>query len=68
MSQDDPNFPYREQIIAAKRSLRARMPDLNERFAAFERAILRRKSQRSKMNARKVYRRSPTSVSTNSNL
>ena len=27
MQQDDPNFPYREQIIAAKRSLRARMPD-----------------------------------------
>ena len=39
MQQDDPNFPYREQIIAAKRSLRARMPDLKERFAALTRDI-----------------------------
>ena len=39
MNQDDPNFPYREQIIAAKHRLRAHMPDLKERFAALTRDI-----------------------------
>ena len=39
MNQDDPNFPFREQIVAAKRELRARMPDLKERFAALTRTI-----------------------------
>lgn len=39
MNQDDPNFPYRDQIIAAKRALRARMPDFDERFATLTRQI-----------------------------
>lgn len=39
MNQDDPNLPYRDQIIAAKRELRARMPDLKERFATLTRNI-----------------------------
>lgn len=39
MNQDDPNFPYRDQIVAAKRELRAQMPDLKERFAALTRTI-----------------------------
>ena len=39
MNQDDPNFPYREQIIAAKHRLRAHMPDLKARFAALTRDI-----------------------------
>ena len=39
MNPDDPNFPYREQILAAKVSLRQRMPDLKERFAALTRNI-----------------------------
>ena len=34
MNQDDPNFPYREQIIAAKHRLRAHMPDLKVTFSA----------------------------------
>ena len=33
MNNDDPNLPYRDRIIAAKRELRARIPDLAERFA-----------------------------------
>ncbi len=37
MNQDDPNLPYRDQIIAAKRELRARMPGLKERFEALTR-------------------------------
>jgi len=39
MNQDDPNLLYRDQIIAAKRELRARMPDLKERFEALTRNI-----------------------------
>ena len=33
MSRPDPNAPYRERIIAAKRLLKAQIPDLAERFA-----------------------------------
>lgn len=34
MNKPDPNLPWRDQIIAAKKDLRARIPDLKERFAA----------------------------------
>ena len=34
MTNTDLNLPYRDRIIAAKRALRAQMPDLKERFAA----------------------------------
>ncbi len=33
MSRPDPNAPYRERIVAAKRLLKAQIPDLAERFA-----------------------------------
>ena len=33
----DPNLPFRDRIIAAKRQLRAQIPDLKERFAALTR-------------------------------
>ena len=33
MSSPDPNAPYRERIVAAKRLLKAQIPDLEERFA-----------------------------------
>lgn len=33
MNQDDPNLPFVDKIIAAKRELRRQMPDLAERFA-----------------------------------
>ena len=39
MNKDDPNLPYRDRIIAAKRELRARIPDLAERFAQATRDI-----------------------------
>ena len=39
MNPDDPNLPYRDQIVAAKRLLRAQLPDLEERFAALTRHI-----------------------------
>ena len=33
MSRPDPNAPYRERIVAAKRLLKAQIPDLAERYA-----------------------------------
>jgi hypothetical protein len=39
MNQDDPNQPYRARIVAAKRELRARVPDLAERFRDATRAL-----------------------------
>ena len=39
MQQADPNLDFQSQIIAAKRQLRAQIPDLKERFEALTRNI-----------------------------
>lgn len=39
MNQDDPNLPYRDQIIAAKRELGAGTPEIERRFHALTRNI-----------------------------